>query len=384
VAELASTSAAVREALHRFVEAGGVLLVLGDGPAAALLGIGGAPRPFADGSAIASWPAGFGLLLVVPGPGLLTEDVEPVLAALEQAAQWWTTLPDSAGARRAVAVREPEVPVRGMFVAVLLFAFVVGPVNLFVLARRGRKMWILWTVPGLALLATAAVAAFALIGEGVVRERSSLSLTLLDQDSRRAITWAWSGFYSTLTPGDGLLYSAQTEVSPFLDGGPGGGVLGVDWTAEQRLVPGWMVARFPLHVATRLPALRRERLLLVRDAEGALVAHNALGAPLRRLLVADRDGYVWQAGAMVPGGRAPLTLIPGRSANGGPLATRNLLAEGLEKAVARLESEPHVFLPLGGYLAFLAGDPFVEPGLAGARTAEPRAVVLGTLAEGEP
>jgi hypothetical protein len=246
-------------------------------------------------------------------------------------------------------------------------------------------MWVLWTVPAVALLATAAVVAWALLGEGVVRERSSLSLTLLDQGSRRAVTWALAGYYSTLTPSAGLRFSPDTEVSPLFGGtAPGGGTLTVDWTSEQRLARGWMVARFPLHVATRRPQVRRERLLVVREG-AAVTVENALGAPLTEVVVADRDGYVWRADGepIAPGARRALALVPGRSANGGGLlAGSDLLDSGLAAAVERLQRDPHVFLPPGSYLAFLAGDPFVEPALAGARANAPRSVVLGTL-EGE-
>ena len=130
------------------------------------------------------------------------------------------------------------------------------------------------------------------------------------------------------------------------------------------------------------PSLRRERLLLRRDAEGGWTAENALGAPLRRLLVGDDEGYVWQAAAVPPGGRVRLARMEQRSANGGPAATRGLLAAGLPLAMELLETDPHVYLSPGGYLAFLAGDPFTEPALERARSAEPRAVVMGTFDEG--
>jgi len=48
------------------------------------------------------------------------------------------------------------MPVRGLFVLVLFFAIVIGPVNLLLLSRKNMRIWILWTAPMLSIVASLA------------------------------------------------------------------------------------------------------------------------------------------------------------------------------------------------------------------------------------
>jgi hypothetical protein len=380
-ADLERTPAAVREALRRYVEAGGVLVAVGGGPAAALLGATEAPA--ADPTGWASHDLGVGTLLVVPEQVFADGESEPLARALRQTREQRLAKGDEALARQLAAVREAVVPLRALFGFTLLFAVVAGPVNLFVLARKRRKMWLLWTVPLLAVLACGALVAYAWFHEGIVRERSSRSFTWLDQETHRAVTWAATGWYASLTPSEGLLLSADTEVTPFLpsDVQMGGG-LEVDWSRGQRLSSGWLVSRYPLHVATRQVALRRERLVVARRGSGLEVT-NGLGAALERVVVADAAGALWEAADVAVGATASLMPRPGPAAGGSTASPRELLGFGLGDAGLRLRSEPQQFLVPGSYAAFLADDPFGELGLDGATSANASAVVWGRLARGE-
>jgi hypothetical protein len=400
-AELASAPAPVREALRRYVEAGGVLLLVGPGPAAALLGLPRVEGEAAAGTAageghLAEQPLGFGTLMVTTSPTLGLDEATQLSTALARHRQRWTAGRDPQAAQRALPIRTALIPVRGLFLFIVGFVATVGPVNLFVLARWKRRIWVLATVPALALLATAGVTVYAWLAEGVVRERSTTSLTLLDQQTRRAATWALSGVYTTFTPSEGLRYGADTEVTPMLPSlTEGGGTFGVDWTAEQRLVPGWLVARAPLHLLTRSVTQRRERLLVSRTGDGIEV-QNALGAALERVVVSDAAGRLYEGGRIAAGARATLRALAAGAAGeeaAGEAATAEaaaqpsvageLIAYGLSEAARRVAERPRRFARPGTYVAILAGDPFAEEGLARARTVTARAVVHGRLAEGD-
>src|SRR5262249_22639553 len=109
-----------------------------------------------------------------------------------------------------------ETPVRGLFVVMLVFAVTIGPVNLYLLARARRRIWMLWTVPLLALATCRAVFGYMVSVEGWHGHARTESLTVLDEASGRASTIGWTGFYTPLAPLDGLHFSRDTELTPQL------------------------------------------------------------------------------------------------------------------------------------------------------------------------
>ncbi len=47
--------------------------------------------------------------------------------------------------------------------AAFLFALVLGPLNLWYLHRRGKRIWLVWTIPALSLSATLMVGFYAIL-----------------------------------------------------------------------------------------------------------------------------------------------------------------------------------------------------------------------------
>src|SRR5205085_10307058 len=132
------------------------------------------------------------------------------------------------------------------------FAVPIGPVNMIVLARKNRRLWLLWTVPAISLVTCLAVFGYMLAAEGWQGHRRVAALTRPDGPSHRATTLAWAGFYSPLTPGDGLHFSQDTEVAPqsateFRYGRRGGNAHTLDWGQDQHLARGWVQPRVPAH-----------------------------------------------------------------------------------------------------------------------------------------
>src|SRR5262249_57505399 len=69
--------------------------------------------------------------------------------------------------RRFPVVEELGAPIRGLFLLMLLFAVVIGPVNYMLLARRQQRVWLWWTAPAIAAVASLGVFGYAMLAEGL-------------------------------------------------------------------------------------------------------------------------------------------------------------------------------------------------------------------------
>ncbi len=393
--ELAGAPPAVVEALWGYVETGGSLLALGRPQPESAWGRAYRLRPqaalYEAGLEVAY--AGFGVVLVAEGAARVSDFTEPQRGHLEKS--WyhgrriWDRTRDPSAAHRAFAVTDNvEIPVRGLFVVVLAFTVLIGPVNLAVLTRRKRRMWLLWTVPAASVLTCALVVLYVFAGEGWVRYGRTEGLTVLDQRTRRATTLGWTGFYATMTPGDGLGFGTGTEVSPIVswdrDRRDGGG-RAVIWSDRQQLRRGWLRARLPSYFVVRKSELRRERISLRRRAGSPpgggqnkhhLEAVNGLGVDLESLHLADSGGRLYAARDLAAGAAAGLEPV-GKLARAGPGVLRDGFRGDLPSRLWRMEQEPDRYLRPGTWLAVARANPFIETGLGDLdRTAE-KAVIYG-------
>ncbi len=390
-------SQAVRTALWQYVEAGGTLLVLGDGKDGAE---GPQPRPLALPANWKSLPeprngvrvchGGFGLCLHVPNrdTGKWNPDTwREVTAGWSRTAGPSRSLPSVQDANQDLPIIDDlGLPVRGLFVLLLLFTVAIGPCNLWLLARWKRRIWLLWTVPALSLFTCAVVFGYMIVAEGWQGRTRVLAFTLLDESSQRAVTLGRSASYSPLTPGDGLHFSQDTEVTTLGMEGSGGSVAlcEIDWTRDQHLRRGWMSARVPAHFQLRRSEVKRlERLPVTREADGSpKEVTNQLGASIRKLYLADDKGRIFTAEAIGVGERAALNTTRMSVAGKNPLESRRQLYASNEWAsLGRPAGHPLKCLGPRTYLAVLESSPFLEPGLAGAVVRPTDSYVLGLLAE---
>src|SRR5207244_58111 len=113
-------------------------------------------------------------------------------------------------------VEDIGIPLTGLTIIMITFAMLIGPVNFFLLSRMKRLIWIPWTIPAIALVTCVAVFGYATFGEGWGGHSRTETLTILDEHSHRATTIGWTGFYTPLTPGDGLHFNSETELIPQL------------------------------------------------------------------------------------------------------------------------------------------------------------------------
>ena len=272
------------------------------------------------------------------------------------------------------------VPIRAITVLILVFAILIGPVNVYVLSWKNRRIWLLWTVPVISLLASGLVLGTNFTQEGFVRYTSVSSVTILDQRREEALTFGIVGFYSTLTPRGGCLFDSGTEPTIIANRSrqtyslisyPGG---------EQNLTSGWIQPRVPAYFGVR-KAATEIRGLEFNWAEETPTVVNQLGVDLEKLIVCSPEGTFYEAEKIVAGQKTTLQKFATA-----PASTGNNPLSGM---VARFDNWPNLaetilrdstqILERGSYLVSLGKEknPFLEPGISDAKPFRNKSVIVG-------
>ncbi len=384
----------VQLALRRYLECGGSLVIHGRE----------VPAAFSKGAA----DDGNGGYLVGFGHAAAShDDGQPGWDAIQK--RWaerppYTYRPEQKPSElHDLLLTETTVPVRGLFVLVLLFGIGIGPANLWLLSRYRRRIWLWWNVPAISLLTCLLVFAYSLASEGVTGRGKTASLTLLDERCHRAATIGYVSYYCPLTPSSGPQFSVETEVTllennidPWRRHSPYGtstGLRVVDWTAHQHLASGWVNARVPTYFQIRKNEDRRERLLVKKKDDESMTIVNALGADIDRLFWADESGHVFEGRSIPAGAEATLKATAGATlaSEGAPRRLRDLFERGGSDWLIEISgcvnnpvpgsAIPGVSLSPGYYVAFLDQSPFVESPLDGVESDHTAAIVYGISKE---
>lgn len=299
----------VQAALWEYVECGGALLVLGGN---------NLPDNWASGVEISNKSAGMSANRVGFGEFFISAETDTtslnqtqwrqiVHSWVKTATPWQSQLSIAEANNRFPVVDDFGVPVRGLFLLMLVFAIVIGPMNLIVLSRKRRRVWMLWTVPVISLTTCFAVFLYATFAEGWDRYIRTEGLTILDQRVNRATSIGVTAFYSALTPGDGLHFGYETELtSQTFATTPVPRT--VNWTHDQHLARGWIAARVPAHFKVRKTEMRRERITVRRGEGSRLGIVNGLGADIDQFWLADKEGTVYDGSNIRAGSEAELTI----------------------------------------------------------------------------
>ncbi|MCM2315829.1 MAG: hypothetical protein NDJ92_11850 [Thermoanaerobaculia bacterium] len=384
-AELRDATPPVRLAIERFARAGGTLVVF-EATTAPEDCVAIEIRP----DTLYRCKEGFGTRFVTTAPepapfvatevGAWVESMRDSFKPFSDPSMAWGGGPYRGGPVPANAFRvvdELTVPVRGLFIAMTLFAIVAGPVNLIILSKKNRRIWVLWTLPLLAIATCVVVIVYASFSEGWMRVVKTEAVTLLDSKTREATTIGWTGYYATVAPSDGLRFGPETELTPF--GGARQNELTMDWTRGQQLRQGWLTSRVSSSFRIRKSETRRERIEFRERGGGGLEALNGLGAPIETLWVATPAGELLVAGPIAPGASAALQRsVPGAFAARGEPA-RNIWTGDWLAAQKNATVSPHAWLEPGRWMATVDGAPFVEDALDGLQTRKQRSLVLGDL-----
>ncbi|MGE0084423.1 MAG: hypothetical protein AB7S75_08375 [Desulfococcaceae bacterium] len=366
----------VKWALLAYVKCGGTLAVLGDFQI---------PEAVAESDAEKTvYHMGFGQCAVLPvSSAAQLSDVQTVYLYC----MWQNTTvpwqkfdsPASANAEFPV-VEDLEINVRGFFLGMLIFVVAVGPVNFFVLSRKKKKIWLLWTVPAISLFTCGAVFFYAVFSEGMDSDVLLSAFTILDENRHEAATLGMAAYYCRLTPGKGLRFSDDTEVSPIVSQNYGDGTTRtVNWTNGQYLENGWITARVPAHFQIRKYETRRERLQINTGDEPSVV--NGLGADIRELWIRDTQGRLFHERNIPAGKRKSLKASPSKKNTGQYYERLNYIYKEFKWKDPELWAAA-LSVP-GTYTAILDGCPFLEKGLENADRLTADAIVFGIMATPE-
>jgi len=378
----------VVEALRRYTMAGGTLIVTGDWTP---------PRDWRphgfSSPGYSEYHAGLGVVFganTTPAPN---HHVTVMANHINQSIAPWKTNHSVENANRHFPVVDDlQVPVKGLLILMIGFAVLIGPVNLWVLGKYKKRMWLLWTVPTFSLLTCLAVWVYATAAEGWSGHERTKTLTILDQKNWTATTIGWAAFYAPITPGGGLSYDLNTELTPQIGrysryygyGSRGDGrsrTLNLD--QGQHLANGWIVARVPAHFQVRKTMTNvRPRLNFRGAAGGNIEVVNGLGVPVSQLTYADDQGNVYTTDA-IPTGQAITMNKTGRKANANHDAWRWIYQQdwvgggGTFDRVAAGGPMTDSFLRPGTYVAVLEAEPLLESGLGKPDDRRSEAVILG-------
>ena len=188
-------SQAVRAALLQYVEAGGSLLLLGgDGeteePTSRLPA--GWKRNQETRHGVQISYCGFGVCLQISNQNASQWGQarwNEVTKSWEQTANPLRGDRNLAEANNSLPiVDDVSLPVRGLFVLMLLFTIAIGPINVWLLARWKRRIWLLWTVPVISAVTCLAVFGYMIVAEGWQGRTRVTGFTLLDEKEQRATT----------------------------------------------------------------------------------------------------------------------------------------------------------------------------------------------------
>jgi hypothetical protein len=380
--------AEAREALRAYVAAGGRVTFAGlkEIPEGWTETGSRADRPLA-GEAYVEAPYGFGIVSVTVH-GEFTAFTSNTLVRL--CSSWFAArhpmfFRDNAGSliTEIPVTANIHVPVNRFLLILLAFVLIAGPGAVIFTGRANRRIWLLALVPAISILFSAAILVYALVSEGITPALRRQAVTLLDQPRRRAVTLGALAIYAPTSLRDGLHFDRGTEVSPIsnVQGGQ------IESGQDQHFVSGWVTPRLPAFFRLRRSEERVERLLVEEPRDGKTEVVNALGAPILRLRLCDREGRIYETRDLKPGEKRVLVSEGPRTA-GAPPAYEGLrsvaasplpgwgLAERAERAEKQLDGldEPGP----GTYVAVLDGCPFLENPLAGFRAKETaRALVAG-------
>ncbi len=385
--DLAAMTAAQQNALWSYVEAGGGLAVLGLTELPKAWQSAATRKGTPDKNSSVAWfTAGFGQCLLIEPvsiTSLYRVQVDALRDTARESGQPWQSMPTEGNANNEFPVIEDVmIPVRGIVFIMLAFILVVGPLNIFFCARANRRTAMLWTIPLISFVTCAIVFGYSLASEGITPSSRTEAITVLDQTSHRATTLARQAFYTPLTPGGGLRYSHDTEVTPLVDVNRynGGNSRELELSQSQHLTRGWITARVPAHFALRRSETRRERITMQKLPDGRVTVVNGLGADIQSLWLRDDKGRLFKGEALKAGQNFALTSDPTIPQSSAVNNLAGLYQGSWPAAHESLIGAPGNYLRPNTYLAVLAETPFIENGLGKPGKSRARQTIIGLLA----
>ena len=319
----------------------------------------------AQRAAISAWTSAGGALLVteesqLAGWRTLGAQVQvlTVADAAERVQAVWKMVDQQASATPVPGTS--SVPVYGFVSIALLFAVLVGPVNLWWCGRRGRRHLLLFTTPALSLVASLALLTYGLLADGLSVRRTVVQVLALDQVTGRVSGWTGMTLFAGLPPStitlddDALLVPLDPGDRRHNDAP----AVALVWGDGEQLARGsWIPARVNRQLGSGVARGEKRRLVFTPDAGGWSVA-NGFEQSLTSLRWTDPAGTAWHLGQPLAPGEAA-ALVAGTVTVDLPPLHRLPVAATLALRAASPAASPQ-----GTYNAIFAGPLLPIPGPA--------------------
>jgi hypothetical protein len=262
-----------------------------------------------------------------------------------------------------------EVPTRAYLLILVLFILVIGPVNYIYLWRKRRQVLLVLTVPLLSAAFIALLSGYALFLQGLDVRARAMTLTVLDQGSKRAATRSTVSLYpGGFMPNGGLQFAGDTAVFPLGTDGQGQRTrMAIDLTNNQGFRTGLLTSRAPTNFEQVRIQPARERLSFERTGTELHVV-NGLGSTIQQLFYRDGEQW-WSLVNLAPGQKGSLTTTDEKA--------RSLAGSSVNTVANVRFQEVATFQPDHTYLAVLDTSPFWEPGVTQPKESESLHLVLG-------
>jgi hypothetical protein len=358
----AEMNAEARRAIFSYLRAGGSMMILGDfSPPEDF-----APANFAAPKGVVdfrSYASGFGRLFVAPQDALSTVATSSGNPFPSLITDPLTSVVNSSGGLFEFDENQLDnVSVQWLMILIYAFAFIIGPVNVYVLHKIGRKIWVFWTVPAASVICCLMIFGYYLLFESSIVLVKKRAVTLLDENKNLGITLGSLGVFSSSTNTEGLKFSSDTEVMVLGDRRSrrferGQTILLND---GQHFRDGWIRPKIPRYFHLRRVHTCRERLTIENTGSGCEVL-NGLGADIIDLSIMMDDAHIWEARNVPAGARTRLQKTARiRKSSLSPTSMSQFFASEWYKRYANLKSAPHQYLKPGMYIAHLKKAPFIE------------------------
>jgi hypothetical protein len=248
------------------------------------------------------------------------------------------------------------VPARVYMMILLLFSFVIGPVNYWFLRRSRQQVLLVLTAPLISATFILLLGGYVLAGEGIGVRGRAVTFTMLDEVRKHAATRTSMSLYAAgMAPFGGLSFGRDVAIVPI--GTDGAGTrerLVLDLGETQRFPGGVIQARSPTNIEQISFRPARERLSFSAE-DGAMTVVNGLGATVTALVYREGDRRYSLNAPLAAGARATLT-----SAAAGTVIDVPSEMPLSSRFVHLVHHQP-----AGSYLAVLERSPFWEPGVSG-------------------
>ena len=277
----------------------------------------------------------------------------------------WQDIPWSGdGLGRRAGFAERGLPVAAILSFLALLAIIAGPVNVMLLAGRGRPSRIFWTTPLISLVATGLLLGLMFLRDGVGGTGARRTLCLLDPD-RNTMAVLQEQFSRTgILLGSSFPIREPSLMQPQqaaggLNAQPGmasmqGSFVEVE---DQRRSGDWFTSRSDQAFTLQTVRPGRGRIEWTGSGDAPEVL-SSLDVPLARIFLLDDQGRWWKTGPLPPGERRRLEPATQTEFD----IIRLDFLSGASQAVARAINR-------------LSG----QPGYAWAEAAEPGKVAIATL-----